>query len=83
MFVSLKYKLSIILVIVSISGLLMYAMMATQIFSKDKSNFVYDTAEVVAKSLSNQVRTELEVLQKILVPIETSIDPKKFNFTKV
>lgn len=78
---SIKYKLVLLLLFVSLGGLFFYGVMSLNIFIKDKKTYIYDTAEIVAKTLANQVRVELDVQQKILDPIEASIDTAKFQFT--
>ncbi|MCB9026728.1 MAG: hypothetical protein H6625_10450 [Bdellovibrionaceae bacterium] len=81
--ISLKYKLVGLLLLISVGGLFFYAIFAINLFIKDKKAYIYDSSEVVAKTLSNQVRVEIGSFEKIIEPMIKSIDQKKFSFSNI
>lgn len=81
--ISIKYKLIGLLLISSVGGLFFYAAFAINLFIKDKKTYIYDSSEIVAKTLSNQVRVEISSFEKIIEPMVKSIDQKKFSFSKI
>ncbi|MCB0392599.1 MAG: HAMP domain-containing protein [Bdellovibrionales bacterium] len=80
---SVKYKLVILLLIVSVGSLFFYSFMAINLFVKDKKKYIYDSSEIIAKSMAKQVRTELNSFEKIAEPIVKSVDVSRFHFTKL
>lgn len=80
---SLKYKLMFLLILVSTLSLFLYAVLMVNIFVKDKTKYVYDSAEIVARTIAGQVRGELQMVQRINQPIEDAIDAKSFKFSEL
>lgn len=80
---SLRYKLLLLLILLPSVALIFYAVMAVNLFIKEKTAYIYDTSVIVSRSLSVQVRMDLENLDRLLDPVIRAIDLNQFKFTQL
>ncbi|MBT4761199.1 MAG: hypothetical protein HOO06_05815 [Bdellovibrionaceae bacterium] len=78
---SLKYKMILVVLLVSVGGLSAYAFVTLNTFLNDKKKYLYDSSEIVVRTLATQVRWEIDAIKNILKPVEESLDQNKFRFT--
>ena len=80
---SLRYKLLALLILMPTAGLALYAVMAINLFTKDKKAYIFDSSVIVSKALATQVKIELDGHEKLSEPIVSAIDPKTMKFSKL
>lgn len=80
---SLKYKLLVLLTVIPVVSLGLYFFLATGEFKEDKIAYVHDSSAAVAKSLSTQVRAEVNSFLEAVKPMVSNYDQveKRFNET--
>lgn len=80
---SLRYKLLGLLTLIPAVSLAIYFFQARDIFIEDKIAYVHDSSAAVAKSLSTQVRAEVNSFLEVVRPIISNYDQieRKFNPT--
>jgi len=72
---SLRYKMLAVLTLIPLIALGLYLLLATQLFEKDKEAYVYDSSVAVSKSLSTQIRVEVDAFMGRVKPIIEGYDP--------
>ncbi|MCB0366690.1 MAG: SpoIIE family protein phosphatase [Bdellovibrionaceae bacterium] len=80
---SLRYKLLALLILMPTAGLALYALMAINLFTKDKKAYIFDSSVIVSKALATQVKIELDAHEKLMDPIVKSIDTGAMKFSKL
>jgi sigma-B regulation protein RsbU (phosphoserine phosphatase) len=82
---SLKYKLLLLLTLIPVASLAIYLFIATREFEKDKLPYVSDSAAAMAKSLSQQMRVEVNGFLENARIVVSGFDPveRKFAQTSV
>lgn len=80
---SLKYKLLLLLTLIPLISLSIYFFLATEEFKEDKIAYIHDSSVAVAKSVSTQVRAEVNAFLEVVRPIVSNFDQLegKFNPT--
>lgn len=78
---SLKYKLLLLLTVIPVVSLSIYFFLATGEFKEDKIAYVHDSSVAVAKSLSTQVRAEVNAFLEVVRPIVGNFDQVEGKFT--
>ncbi|MBL7665256.1 MAG: HAMP domain-containing protein [Bacteriovoracaceae bacterium] len=78
--VSLKYKLLLLLVAAPVFTLLSYLLMATDIFEEDKLAYIYSSNLTNVKTLSTQLRSDLEIVDKTKDVILTGFNTEVESF---
>ena len=81
----LKYKLLGLLTVIPAVSLVIYFVLATNEFKEDKIAYVHDSSAAVAKSLSTQVRAEVNSFLEVVRPIVSNYDQieRQFNPTGI
>ena len=80
---SLRYKLLLILTTLPLVSLLLYLFMATQLFEKDKLAYVFDSSVTVARSLSTQVRLQVDSALNKVKPIIENYNYSEKSFSQI
>ncbi|MEK6705333.1 MAG: SpoIIE family protein phosphatase [Bdellovibrionota bacterium] len=79
---SIKYKLLILLTTLPVIALTLYLILATRLFKVDKIAYVFDSSAAVSRSLSSQVKAEIESALSALKPIAEGYDPASKSFDR-
>ena len=72
--VSLKYKLLLLLTLIPLVSLSSYFFLATEEYKTDKIAYIHDSSVAVAKSVSTQVRAEVNAFLEVVRPIVANFD---------
>jgi phosphoserine phosphatase RsbU/P len=80
--ISLKYKLLALLTVIPLVSLGLYFFLATGEFKEDKVAYVHDSSAAVAKSLSTQVRAEVNSFLEAVKPIVANFDQVEGRFSE-
>jgi sigma-B regulation protein RsbU (phosphoserine phosphatase) len=78
---SLRHKLLVLLAVLPIAFLAIYLVMAVNLFYQDKKAYVFDSSVFMARSLSRQVKLELNSFKKTAKPILEAINKNYFTFS--
>ncbi len=78
---SIRYKLLILLTVLPLVSLSLYLLMATRLFEADKIAYVFDSSVGVSRSLSMQIRVEVDSFLAKAKPIVEGYDyvAKKYS----
>lgn len=79
--VSLKSKLLLLLVCLTGSTLITYAILAIGIFQSDKIAYVFDSETAYTRALTNQLRSELNLAVSVMRPLLANYDPSNQKIT--
>ncbi len=81
--VSLKYKLLLLLVLAPVLTLISYLLMAKSIFEEDKVAYIYNTNLTNTQTISKQLVSELEIIEKTRDVILTGYKSEKEVFDDI
>jgi len=79
--VSLRYKVLFLLISLPAVSLILYLFMANHLFVSDKQAYVYDSSLVLARSLANQVKTEINSYERVIDPIVEGVSLTSLHFS--
>ena len=80
---SIQYKLLLLLVTLPSFCISLYLLLVMSLFEKDKIAYVFDSSMSVSKSLSTQVRAEINFFRNELAPIVEGFNANKKEFDSI